>query len=202
MNQSAPFAEVMYSSLHTLRAECWRWDTPPVFGQLICVPDGEYTTYAIVTNIATGPREGHRSPVPLEKTYEELQREYPHIFHLMCTSFTCVVIGYRTHDTIIHQAPAVPARIHAWVTPAPYEAYTQALASETYLPLVFHAPELDASIDELILAIMRQMAAVGALSRSQIERTIDTFSMLINNDYRRLKLVLQRLEQLCRTYHI
>lgn len=73
---------------------------------------------------------------------------------------------------------------------------------ESYLPLLFYAPDMDASIDELVLAIMRHMGQCKTLTHHRIAAIIDTFSMLINNDYRRLKILLQRVERLRRAYQL
>jgi len=156
--------------------------------------------YGIVTHIATGPHDAHRSPMPLQKSYEELQQEYPHIFHLLQTSFTCIVIGHFVNDTFVYQAPATPAQLHGFIQPATNEAYHAIFSQETYMPLLFQAPQLDATIDELILAIMRHLAHHRMLSAERISRIVETFSMLINNDYRRLKLLLERIEQLRHAY--
>lgn len=202
MSASTAFAEVMRSTLHSFHAECWHWDAPPAFGQLVCVGDPAERVFGIVTHITTGPRDTHRSPMPLQKTHEELRQEYPHIFQLLHTSFTCVVIGYYQHDTFVYQAPPTPARLHAFVQPADYHHYTDILSYETYLPMLFHASDLDASIDELVLAIMRHMGWCNTLDNKRIAAITDTFSMLINNDYRRLKVFLQRVERLRCAYHV
>lgn len=202
MQSAAPFAEVMRSTLHTFHAECWSWDAPPAFGQLVCVTDAPGQIFGIVTHIMTGPRETHRAPMPLQKTHEELRQEYPHIFQLLHTTFTCVVLGYYQHETFVYQAPPTPARLHAFIQEASHGQHTDILCQETYLPLLFHAPDLDASIDELVLAIMRHMGHCGILTPQRIAAIIDTFSMLINNDYRRLKVLLQRIERLRRAYQL
>lgn len=202
MASSAAFAEVMRSTLHAFHAECWSWDAPPAFGQLVCVQDASECIFGIVTHITTGPRDTHRSPMPLQKTHEELRQEYPHIFQLLHTSFTCVVIGYYQNDTFVYQAPPTPARLHAFVAPADQQHHIDIFAYETYLPMLFHAPDLDASIDELVLAIMRHMGWCNMLSYTRISAITDTFSMLINNDYRRLKVFLQRVERLRRAYQL
>ena len=196
MESPAPFAEVMESALHTLHAECWKWDQPPAFGQLIRINDAAYPLYAIVTSINTGPRDQHRTPMALQKTQEELRREYPHIFHLLHTRFTAVIIGHYANNSYIYQAAPHPSQMHTFIQPASSSEYHAILSHEAYISLLFHASELDASIDELMLAIIRHMQSHNALSKERIKRIIDTFSMLINNDYRRLKLLLQRIEHL------
>ena len=197
---SQPFAEITESSLHTFYAECWQWDEPPAFGQLLCVEDAHYAQFSIVTHVTTKARDQHRMTTPLKMPPHQLQQEYPHIFKLLHTQFTGVVIGHFTHQNFVYQAPPFPAQLHSFIRPATHSEYEAVFAHEAYISMLFHTPHLDASLDELILAILRHKAYHNILTKTRINRIIDTYSVLINNDYRRLKVLLQRIERLKNAY--
>jgi len=50
------------------------------------------------------------------------------------------------------------------------------------------------NVDELLLALIRQHAELGIMGQEKIKQFVDKFSLLTGNDYRRLKLFLQRVE--------
>jgi len=47
-------------------------------------------------------------------------------------------------------------------------------------------------LDELLLATLKHQVDLGILNKERFTRLIETFSLLTGNDYRRLKLFLQR----------
>ena len=50
------------------------------------------------------------------------------------------------------------------------------------------------NIDELLLAILKQHMALNILSEDSFDNFMQRYSLLIGNDYRRIKLFLQRAQ--------
>ena len=50
------------------------------------------------------------------------------------------------------------------------------------------------NIDELLLAILQQHVALNILSEDSLDNFMQRYSLLIGNDYRRIKLFLQRAQ--------
>lgn len=193
-SSSAPFAEVIISSLPQWTAQSWQWDVRPPFASLMVVEDKEQTVFGLVCSIETGSWQTERTPFPYQKTEEELLRDQPHIFEFLRTTFTCITVGYLNNETISYQYAPKPPKIHAFVrqaTPAEAQAF---FSDDRYVTMLFGAQGETCNLDELLLALLKQRSGLGQLSEEQFKKFIDTYSLLTGNDYRRLKLFLHRAQ--------
>lgn len=191
-----PFAEIIESSLHSFKAQTWQWNQFPTFGALMAIQSKKRTILGIVHHIQTGSIDPSRSPFPYQKTQEELMAEQPQIFEFLQTSFTCQTLGYSQNGQIYYLLAPEPPAIHAFVAPAQNELSRQFFASTAYLHLLFGFASQIGNLDELLLALLQQHKILKITSKTAISGFIDTFSLLTGNDYRRLKLFLQRAEQI------
>ncbi len=187
------FAEIIESSLTTWTAQSWQWDTFPAFGSLVTVNTKKRILFGIVYHISTGSMDPGRYPFAYQKTEEELLAEQPQIFEFLKTSFSCLSLGYQEHDQVIHQLAPEPPKIHAFVGPMAPLQYKQFFASTNYLHLLFGTP-LPVNSDELFLAVLRTLSEHNLLTEEKLHESIELYSLLIGNDYRRLKLLLQRAQ--------
>lgn len=187
-----PFAEIISSSLTEWTAQTWRWDDFPEFGSLVIATSKDYTTFGIVTSITTGSLDAGRHPFTYQKTEEELLREQPQIFEFLKTTFTCIAIGFQHKGSIAHHIQPKPAKIHAFVAPCPPELLKDFLATDHYLHILFAHIENSMHLDELLLAIIKQMKHHSILHETRLEKFIDLFALLIDKDYRRLKLFIHK----------
>ena len=190
MNQS--FAEVIESSLIIWKAQSWHWDVFPAFGSLITIATPERTVFGLVYHIQTESLDGNRTPFAYQKTEEELKNQQPQIFEFLQTTFSCLTVGFLEHNKLLYQLAPEPPKIHAFVSHARTEETCQFFSDEQYLHLLFNAGHHIVTLDELLLAILKKRSELGLLNQEQIARFIETFSLLTSNDYRRLKLFLQR----------
>lgn len=194
-NNKLFFAEVIESSLHTWLAQSWRWNEFPDFGSLIVITDATRKSFGIVSQIQTGSMDPSRYPFPYQKTEEELLREQPQIFEFLRTSFRCLSIGYQdnaTPEKIYYQLAPHPPKIHTFVRRATAEEHQAFFKSEKYLHLLFHFAHQVINLDELLLALLKTRSTHATLTHDDMQSFIETFSLLTGNDYRRLKLFLQR----------
>lgn len=196
MKNNKPFAEVIESSLHGFMAQSWRWDTFPTFGSLVAIDQGTRTTFGVVHQIQTGSMDPMRYPFPYQKTEEELVREQPQIFEFLKTTFSCITVGYMEKGKIVYALAGQPVKIHAFVSQAPTDLSKQFFASNKYLHVIFGFTNQITNMDELLLAMIRQQAELALLSQEKMKNFVETFSLLTGNDYRRLKIFLQRVEPL------
>lgn len=192
MTPTTAFAEVVASSLQTVTAQCWDWRTAPRFGSIVEIKTKETTLLCAVYDTKTGTLDGNRQPFAYQKTEEELLREQPQIFAFLTTTFSCLVLGYTEGGAIKYQWAPKPAAIHAFVTPASAAICAELFTSERYLHLIFNAGSVIPTTDELLLAVLSEQAAQGLLPKERLFTYLETFSLLTGNDYRRLKLFLQR----------
>lgn len=194
MENNKAFAEVIESSLTGFLAQSWQWNTFPSFGSLITVNSGSRKTIAIVHQIQTGSMDPIRYPFPYQKTEEELLNEQPQIFEFLKTTFSCLIIGYQEKGHINYLLAPEPVKIHAFVEPIEQDLCKQFYYAPTYLHVLFGFSSSIANIDELLLAIIKQQKALHCITEEKFQQFINTFSLLTGNDYRRLKLFLQRVE--------
>ena len=135
-------------------------------------------------------------PFPYQKTHEELLAEQPQIFEFLKTTFICTPLGYAEKSRIFYLTPPEPSLIHSFVAPLEAGLSRQFFASDRYLHLLFHSNAQSSSLDDLLLAILKHQKELEMLQEERLNSIIHTFSLLTGNDYRRLKLFLQRAENL------
>lgn len=191
------FAEVMESSLYFYLAQSWQWDAFPQCGELVQVENNNHYIVGIVTEIQTGSMDPVRYPFPYKKTEEELLAEQPQIFEFLKTTFKVHIVGYvETSGKCFYLLPPKPCKIHAFVTEAPPSIRKKFFECPDYLHLLFAFSAMINNLDELLLAIIRQLALHHLLTPPLLEEFAATFSMLSGNDYRRLKLFLKRAQEI------
>ena len=193
---ATPFAEVIESSLSSWRAQCWEWDTLPPHGALLSLQSGSRTIYGIVHAITTGPQDTQRTVFAYKKTEEQLKQDHPHIFQLLTTTVSCITLGYKEGSQIRYQMAPTPPKIHTFVTIPNQEELQTFFQDEQYLHTLFANVDQLVSLDDLLLALIEHMAATKCLTPQRFNSFIHTFSLLTANDYRRLKLFLQRVQPL------
>ena len=187
-----PCAEIIESSLATWISQSWDWRTTPAFGSLVVVEHAPYILFGIVYHIQTGSMDPIRYPFAYQKTEEELLREQPQIFEFLKTTFSCVLVGYQEKGKIFYQLPPEPPRIHSFVAHASTMQYKHFFAHEQYLHVLFNISSTINNLDELLLALLKTMRAMNCITERSTEKFLETFSLLTGNDYRRMKLFLQR----------
>ncbi len=188
------FSEIIESSLHGFVSQCWEWDNFPNFGQLVTVQSGKRTLFGLVHQIRTGSMDPIRSPFPYQKTEKELLEEQPQIFEFLKTTFSCLTIGYLENEKIFYLMSPQPPKIHAFVHHTPADLSKRFFANLGYLHLLFANSNQITCLDELLLALLKNQFALGIMKTEKINEFVDSFSLLTGNDYRRLKLFLQRAD--------
>ncbi len=191
-----PFAEVIESSLTGWLAQSWNWNYFPTFGSIVTIDTKKRILFGIVYQIKTGSIDPIRYPFTYQKTEEELMQEQPQIFEFLKTTFSCLIIGYREKEKIIYQLAPEPPKIHAFVCPAAPDLHQDFFSHNHYLHILFALSNNLFNLDELLLAILKQLSDQNLLDQHTLEQFVDTFSLLTGNDYRRLKLFLQRAQDL------
>jgi len=189
------FAEVVASTLTQYTAQCWTWDQTPAFGSLVCVTNKETVLYGIVTNLETGSSDPQRLPFPYQKTEAELRAHHPQIFEFLRTTFTVSIVGYQTpHGLLEHILPPHPACIHQFVSPATAAQCTSFFAAPHFLAVLLSSNASNPLLDELLISILRRIIGSDLVTPHLFEQYYHTLTLLLGNDYRRLKILLQRIQ--------
>jgi len=187
-------AEIIESSLNAWLAQSWDWSFFVPYGSLIVVESPPLTLFGIVYQIQTGSMDPSRHPFPYRKTHAELLAEQPQIFEFLKTTFSCLAVGFMKEDTIFHIMPPQPPSIHSFLSVASAELSKKFFSNDRYLPLLFSSKIQD--LDEIILTLISRLFSDKIMSKERLMGFMRTYSLLTSNDYRRMKLFLQRLEPL------
>ncbi len=195
MSNKAPFSEVIESSLDSFTGQCWQWNYFPKFGSLVSVESNNHIIYGCVVQVQTGSSDPSRTPFAYQKTEEELLAQQPQIFEFLRTTFNVQIVGYRERDCqdFLYLLAPQPSKIHAFVQECSGQILSQFFANPDFLHVLFAFQSKIPNLDELLLAILRQLAQQKSLSSDILKNFCQTFSLLTGNDYRRLKLFLKRI---------
>jgi hypothetical protein len=194
--ESRAFAEIIESSLQGWVAQTWQWDNFPPFGSLVSVQQGSRTCIGLVHQVKTGSIDPVRAPFAYQKTEQELLQEQPQIFEFLKTTFSCLSLGYLENGKLFYTLAPEPTKIHAFVAPASAQLSTQFYNSPDYLHLLFGFAHHVENIDELLLALLKNKAQIQLLTPAHLEGFMATYALLTGNDYRRIKLFLQRVQRI------
>jgi hypothetical protein len=187
------FAEIIESSLENWIAQSWQWDQFPIFGSVLIVENEKRKLFAIVHQIQTGSMDSSRQPFAYKKTEEELKKEQPQIYEFLRTTFSCLILGYQDNEDVFHALAPKPAKIHSFVRNATDQEISNFFRNSQYLQVLFGHGNKILNLDELLLALLKSIKQAKQFEQEQLDEFIETFSLLTCNDYRRLKLFLQRL---------
>jgi len=208
VHSNKPFGEIIDSSLQVWKVHCWQWDIMPALGSLVVAECNNQKLFGLVAQISTGSIDQGRQPFPYQKTEEELKREQPQIFALLQTQAVCITLAYSSNTprsnnqdrTLYYQLPDYPPKIHAFARPASLEEVNYFFTSTGYLHLLASSSISFLPIEDILLALLKYYAEHCTLSTDYLDSFISSYSLLIGNDYRRLKIFLQRLEPLANLY--
>jgi hypothetical protein len=190
------FAEVIESSLNHWKGQSWQWDSFPQFGSLITIETQERTFFGLVYDIQTTSIDPHRTPIAYQKSETELKIEQPQIFEFLHTTFSCLTVGYEQNNKLLYQFSPEPPKLHAFISYASREQIIHFFSQDQYLHLLFSYTNQAFALDELLLALLKRLSDTEILTETLLVQFLETFSLLTANDYRRLKIFLQRAEPL------
>lgn len=194
MENKTAFAEVIESSLSGWTSQSWQWNRFPIFGSLVTIETVSRTLFGLVYQTQTGSMDPTRYPFPYQKTEQELLAEQPQIFEFLKTTFMSMTVGYVDHGHMVHLLAPEPPHIHAFVQEASKQQSSLFFSNEQFLHLIFGASAQQINLDELLLATLKYQKSLGILTQERLKMCLQTYALLIGNDYRRLKFFAQRTQ--------
>jgi len=186
----AACGEILESSLNQVRCHIWNHAQMPSYGSLMVIEMGSAKLYGIVAASGRGPRDATRTPHPYQKTEGELLRDHPHIFEFIVSWCTIFCIGYEQRGILMHIPPPVPPSIHTFVRPAGREEQELIIASPHFVHRLFAAgADQGIAPEELLLPFLKDIDPQSTPYRA----IITELSLIIGSDYRRFKIIINRL---------
>lgn len=190
-NKNLYFAEIVQSSLNNWIVQSWQWNNVPSFGSMVAIDTIDKTLFGAIYQVETGSSDPARTPFAYQKTEEELLADYPQIYEFLKTQFFCLPLGFKQQNQFLQLTPPEPAKIHSFVRFMTENEKIAFFHSSNFLSLIFNCPALT-DIDELLIALLRDLKKDNLLNEASAEEFIESFSLISGNDYRRLKLFLRR----------
>jgi hypothetical protein len=184
--------EIITSTLTSYTAQCWDWELMPPFGSLVCSEHNNMLLYGIVTALETGSSDPSRLPFPYQKTHTELRREHPQIFEFLKTVFTVSIVGHHAH-TIAYALAPQPPHIHQFVRPATTQEQKLFFSSPHFLGLLFNTNAGNPLLDEILITVLGGLVQNEIITSKVFEEYYQLLTLLMSNDYRRLKMLFQRI---------
>ncbi len=193
------FAEVIESSLTQCTGQTWQWDHFPEYGSLVCIRLAEKIFFGIVTHVNTGSPDNGRTPFIYKKTEKELQREHPHIFAFLQTTFSCALVAFQDQARLFYQTPPTPIKIHSFIEKPSEQEQRLFFTRHDYLFSLHALGHL--TNDELLNALIRQQHQLGTLTKEHLFNCIDTLMLLDGDNYRRARTLIERSGSLIQKHY-
>jgi hypothetical protein len=204
-SNSHHFAEIIETTSTEFLAQCLEPDDlsfPPMppFGSWVCAVDEESGNqiYAVVYHATTMPIDSVHRAVALGLSLQALREEQPQIFSMLKTEFRAAIVGFKeksinigNNSRVYQYLPPRPPQIHQAVLHCEPEAiiqFTEALDFLRTLLFINGAP-----VDSLAAAAIRGVYQLRKNDREWLIKAGRHLSMLLKDDYDRLRFILSQI---------
>lgn len=201
-------AEVIETATTEYLAQCLEpedlsFPVMPAFGSWVKAMDEESgnKVYGVVYHATTSPIDSVHRARALGLSLEELREQQPQIFAMLKTEFRVAIVGFELasegngsqpqRGKIYQYIPPRPPQIHQAVyecQPEEIVDFSQELDFLRTLLDVNHAP-----VDSLVAAAIREIYKLRTLDRAWLIEAGRTVSILLKDDYDRLRVILKQI---------
>ncbi|KAB8334280.1 HAS-barrel domain-containing protein [Brasilonema bromeliae] len=198
-------AEVIETSSCEFLAQCLEPDdlsfpSMPPFGSWVRSVDEESGNqiYAVVYSATTMPVDSVHRAVALGLSLQDLREEQPQIFAMLKTEFRAAIVGFEqspdahfSNARVFQYLPPRPPQVHQAVYRCESEAiikFTEQLDFLRTLLSVNGAP-----VESLTAAAIREVYQLRKADRQWIIKAGRTLSVLLKDDYDRLRFILSQI---------
>lgn len=191
-------AEVIETATAEFLAQCLEpkdlnFPAMPAFGSWVKSVDQESgnQVYAVVYHATTSPIDSIHRARALGLSLPELREQQPQIFAMLRTEFKAIIVGFQFKDSIYQHLPPRPPQVHQAVyccQPEEVLEFTEQLEFMRTLLQVTGAP-----VDALVAATIREIYQLRHLDRSWLVQAGRSLSLLLKEDYDRLRAILSQI---------
>ena len=132
----------------------------------------------------------------IKKTEDELLKEQPQIFEFIRTTFTCITIGYYENNQVFYQIAPQPPKLHSFISHISKDFMEIFFKTNSFLHVLIGSSNHIENMDELLLAYLKHLNDHKIMNLKYIETFIRDFANLIDNDYRKLKNIAERIQNI------
>ena len=192
-------AEVIETSTSEFLAQCLEPEdlklaVMPTFGSIVKAADEESGNqiFAVVYHATTAPIDSVHRARALGMSLDELREEQPQIFAMLKTEFKAVIIGFKSPTGQMYQyLPPRPPQIHQGVYQCDIDEVIKFSEQLDFLRTLLQLQ--GAPVEALTAATIREIHHLRARDRSWLVTAGRTVSMILKDDYDRLRYVLSQM---------
>jgi hypothetical protein len=202
-------AEVIETATTEFLAQCLdpedlSFPVMPAFGSWVKATDEESgnLVFAVVYHAATSPIDSVHRARALGLSLQELREQQPQIFAMLKTEFRAAIVGFEaTHQgangskrlggTIYQYLPPRPPQIHQAVYQCEPEEIVQFSEQMDFLRTLLQV--MGAPVEALIAAAIREIYQLRKADRDWLVKAGRTLSVLLKDDYDRLRYILSQI---------
>ena len=185
--------EVVYSAISQWTTQAWQYDCYPEFGSVICLQSDQVQIFGVVYHIKTDSDDPVRQVFAFQKLEQELREEQPQVFAFAKTSFSAIPLAFLQAGRLIYAMPPRPPKLHSFVRLATTAELVNLLANSGCVHALFSQYAKIEYFEELLLAFLRYLEQNNLVSRSLLMQISEQLSLVTTNDYRRLKMFMDRV---------
>lgn len=203
-------AEVIETSTIEFLAQCLEPDdlnfpAMPPFGSWVRAVDEESgnQVYAVVYYATTSPIDSIHRARALGLSLPGLREQQPQIFAMLKTEFRAVIVGFASPRTSGNGSKPAGERIYQYIPPRPPQIHQAVYQCEPQ-EVIHFTEELDflrillqltgVPVDALVAAVIREVYQLRQRDRQWLVKAGRNLSMLLKDDYDRLRLILRQLQ--------
>ena len=187
-----------------LEPEDLKFPPMPPFGSWIKSFDEESGNkiYSVVTYVTTTPIDSVHRARALGLSLEELREQQPQIFAMLKTEFKAAIVGYELSDNGANGHVANLGKVYQYLPPRPPQIH-QGVYRCSAAEVIHFTEDLDflrtllqvrdIPVDSLVAAAIREVFRLRKANRTWLVQVGRTLSMLLKDDYDRLRFILSQI---------
>ncbi len=202
-------AEVIETATTEFLAQCLEpedlsFPAMPPFGSWVKAIDEESSNqiFAVVYYVTTSPIDSVHRARALGLSLQELREQQPQIFAMLKTEFRAAIVGFQLPSSTGNGAATTSGEIYQHLPPRPPQVH-QAVYTCDPDTIVQFSEKLDflrtllqmngVPVDALVAATIREIYHLRKADRSWLVQAGRTLSLLLKDDYDRLRLILNQI---------
>jgi hypothetical protein len=202
-------AEVIETATTEFLSQCLEPDEldfpymPPFGGWVKSVDEQSGNqVYGIIYYATTAPIDSIHRARALGMSLTDLREQQPQIFAMLKTEFRSAIIGFKTADNNKNGASNKSGNIYQYIPPRPPQIHQAVYLCEP-AEIIEFSEKFDflrtllqlsnAPTDSLIAATMREVYQLRKMDRNWLIQAGRNLSVLLKDDYDRLKIILSQL---------
>jgi hypothetical protein len=202
-------AEVIETATTEFLAQCLEpenlsFPVMPPFGSWVKAIDEESGNqiYAVVYHATTSPIDSVHRARALGLSLQDLREQQPQIFAMLKTEFRAAIVGFQPPARIPNGATPENAPIYQHLPPRPPQIHQAVFRCATGEIIAF-SQQLDflrtllqmssAPVDALVAATVREIYQLRRADRPWLVQAGRTLSLLLKDDYDRLRVILSQI---------